>query len=149
MSDHNASNKDTADHHASQTRNDLGQPETKSGDAKRRSGCLTLWLLLLMALHASTLLSGLFYYLPRAAGSGGAVFLILSRLILPGFALAGLLALWKWQKRGFYVYALSAAIPLVNLLRMGSSNLWFLLAFYFGPIIILAFLLRSTWEHMS
>ncbi len=114
---------------------------------RKRGGCLTAFLILMMIANPLTALSYLF------AGSTISeslpdlpawVIPVLGLLALANFVFA--IAIWNWKKWGVYGFAGSTAVALlVNLISIG------ILGSLFGliGIAILTFLLRPVWNQMD
>ncbi len=109
-----------------------------------RGGCLTVWLLLMLAANAFTIISNIInlqtyqQFYPNASP----FFFIL----LAGFGVVNLLsvyALWTWKRWGFYLFVASALVVLGINLVIGIPI--FIALFGLLGVAILWLLLRSRW----
>jgi len=121
-------------------------PPEKEG--RRRGGCLTAYLIMIMAVNP--LVALLYFFdgsliregLPDAPGWSIPVLGILC-LFNAGFAVA----LWLWKKWGFWGFAGTAAVAFVVNIVLGLPLVQVLL----GPVgvIILYAVLRPVWDELD
>lgn len=117
----------------------------------KRSGCLTAFIIILIVLYALGALGSLMMgpliegLLPEyEANTGNPIF----NALLAVLSIVFLIGVWKYKKWGFYGFVAVSVISIIlNIATTGSV----LVSIFSGLIfpVILYFLLRPIWNHLS
>lgn len=92
-------------------------------EEKKRHGCLTAWLIMLMVANS---LSALVYFIidPKLLETQG-IFMGKEQMILLGFLgiinLSFAIGLWFWKKWAFYGFAISGGMMFLTNLNLGTD----------------------------
>lgn len=137
-------------------RNPYAPPESKVEAATEpgeleerppRGGCLTALLAVMIA--GNVLMTGIYtvMLLSHAGLPGGRAWLGPLLLFVGTVNVVSLVAIWMWQRWGFYVVAASAGSIFIMNIGLGA-NLFMALAGMIGPALIFM-LMKPMWKHFE